>query len=358
MPAITPTSHPVWRFIQTVWRITTMICYPCGLLFVALIHWPPTLYNAKKLVVSTTIVWACVDACFYLWFIQSAGPQAWSSGVRTAVQALWVLAVDITFLVIICGAAVLVTLFRRRDSTNRVFGWTTKDYPQDTKVKPAWKGKKIVILGNGPSLAKGEPLGKYIDEMDEVVRFNNFQTAVSGLGEWTGSKTTVHFSDTMLFPTYPEYSVPNAAIVLSLFMDRLIVSGSYVVFRSCIDLELSKCLKLFTNPGLGWVPHEDIENLKHILGLTKGKHPTSGCLAIDWFVRNRPDPNVPIYIHGFDFFEGDAIHYYDKSEPLYERINDLMGVTVMHQPGKEKGFVHKLIEEGKVKWLRDYAEGR
>jgi len=28
-------------------------------------------------------------------------------------------------------------------------------------------------------LVKGEPLGKYIDEMDEVVRFNNFQTKAS-----------------------------------------------------------------------------------------------------------------------------------------------------------------------------------
>jgi len=253
--------------------------------------------------------------------------------------------VDYTFLWITFGACILVFLFSR-SSQNRLFG----------EKKPEFKGKKICILGNGPSLVKGEPLGKYIDDMDEVIRFNNFQTEKSGMTEWTGTKTTVHFSDTMLYPTYPEYNVPNACVVLSLFMDRVIIAGSYVVFRSGIDLEFLKTYEFFKNPFLGWVPHEDIENLKALLSLTKGKHPTSGCLAIDWFSRHKPSEDSPVYIHGFDFFEGDAIHYYDKSEPLYERLNDLLGVNVMHQPWKEKAFVQKLISEGKVRWLRDYAE--
>ena len=35
----------------------------------------------------------------------------------------------------------------------------------------------------------------------------------------------------MLFPSYPEYVVPGACVCLSLFMDRLVVSGSYFLFR-------------------------------------------------------------------------------------------------------------------------------
>merc|ERR1712188_268634 len=100
-----------------------------------------------------------------------------------------------------------------RKSTNRLFA-----------EEPTFNGKRIVVLGNGPSLVKGDPLGKSIDTMDEVVRFNNFQTKTSGLEEWTGTKTTVHFSDSMLYPSYPEYNVPGACLCLSLFMDRLIVS--------------------------------------------------------------------------------------------------------------------------------------
>jgi len=106
-----------------------------------------------------------------------------------------------------------------------------------------------------------------------------------------------------------------------------------------------------SDPALGWIPHEDILNMKRELGVSKWKHPTSGVLAIDWFVRHRPDPSTPVYIAGFDFFQGPTIHYYDKTEPMYERINDLIGVNVMHQPEKEKAFVEKLVKEGKVQWL-------
>merc|ERR1719183_2351168 len=136
-------------------------------------------------------------------------------------------------------------------------------------------------------------------------------------------------------------------------MDRLMVAGSYLIFRIGIDLAWGECYRMMGDPQLGWVSSEDINNLKQELGISHWKHPTSGVLAIDWFVRHRPDPSVPVYIHGFDFFEGPEIHYYNKTEPLYERINDLVGVTTMHQPEKEKAFVARLVSEGKVKWLKD-----
>merc|ERR1719162_2870557 len=254
---------------------------------------------------------------------------------------LWFYAVDWPMLSCVIAATVLEAMFSRQ-CTNRLFG-----------SEPIFKGKNIVVLGNGPSLVKGEPLGKLIDGMDEVLRFNNFQTKTSGLETWTGAKTTVHFSDSMLYPSYPEYQVPGATMALSLFMDRLLVSGSYFIFRFAVDLAPREALELLMNPSLGWVPHADINNLKETLGISHWKHPTSGCLAIDWFVRHRPDPSVPVFIHGFDFFEGPEIHYYNKTEPLYERINDLIGVTTMHQPEKEKAFVARLVAEGKVKWLKD-----
>lgn len=166
----------------------------------------------------------------------------------------------------------------------------------------------------------------------------------------------MHFSDSMLYPSFPEYHVPGATIGLSLFMDRLMVAGSYLIFRTGIDLAFKEALNMMLDPTLGFVPHEDITSLKQILGISHWKHPTSGCLAIDWYVRHRPDPSVPVYIHGFDFFEGPEIHYYNKTEPLYERINDLIGVTTMHQPEKEKAFVARLVAEGKVKWLKDLPQ--
>merc|ERR1719188_806706 len=138
-----------------------------------------------------------------------------------------------------------------RKNTNRLFG-----------ESPTFKGKRIVVLGNGPSLVKGDPLGEVIDSMDEVVRFNNFQTKTSGLEAWTGTKTTVHFSDSMLYPSFPEYNVPGACVVLSLFMDRLIVSVSYILFRMGVDLAVREALTMTLDPALGWIPEEDIHNLK------------------------------------------------------------------------------------------------
>jgi hypothetical protein len=254
---------------------------------------------------------------------------------------LWLYVVDLPLLVCVIAAHSLDYMLGR-NSTNRLFGESS-----------ALNGKRITVLGNGPSLVKGNPLGKVIDSMDEVVRFNNFQTKTSGLEAWTGTKTTVHFSDSMLYPSFPEYNVPGATVALSLFMDRLMVAGSYIIFRTGVDLAIKETFQMLFDPSLGWIPHADICHLKEELGISHWKHPTSGCLAIDWFVRHRPDPSVPVYIHGFDFFEGPEIHYYNKTEPLYERINDMVGVKTMHQPEKEKAFVARLVAEGKVKWLKD-----
>ena len=74
-------------------------------------------------------------------------------------------------------------------------------------------------------------------------------------------------------------------------------------------------------------------------------------LAIDHML-NKPGVKVPVYIHGFDFFQGPKMHYFDDHEPIYERINDRIGVN-MHAPYKEKIYVDKLIAEGKVQFLKD-----
>jgi hypothetical protein len=98
-------------------------------------------------------------------------------------------------------------------------------------------GKRVVIIGNGPSALEGKEYGDEIDGFDEVVRFNNFQNKKAGLDRWVGSKCTVHFSDGVLYPTFKEYTAPGATVVLSLFADRFIVAGSYFVLRGGADLE-------------------------------------------------------------------------------------------------------------------------
>lgn len=141
-----------------------------------------------------------------------------------------------------------------------------------------------------------------------------------------------------------------------MFMDRFMIAGGHFVFRMTVDFAWKEAFDMMFDPALGWLSVEDIHNMKKTLGIQNWKHPTSGVMAIDWMVRHRPDPSVPVYIHGFDFFQGPTVHYYSKTEPIYERINDLIGVNMMHEPEREKAFVEKLVKEGKVKWVKDYVE--
>jgi len=210
-------------------------------------------------------------------------------------------------------------------------------------------GPRVLVVGNGPSAMEGKQLGDVIDKFDEVIRFNNFQNKVSGMEKWVGTKTTVHFSDGVLYPTYTNYHVKGADVVLSLFIDRFMVSGSYLILRSGADLEIGLTKQFFNDPSTVWIPKDNINRLKKALGLTSVKHPTSGMLAIDFYLQQK-DVKLPVYIHGFDFFQGPKIHYYHDQEPFYERVNNRIGVN-MHSPHKEKLYVEQLIKEGKVKFL-------
>lgn len=214
-------------------------------------------------------------------------------------------------------------------------------------------GPRVCIVGNGPSALQGEQNGHIIDGFDEVVRFNNFQTKVGNLQAWVGSKCTVHYSDGVLYPTYMKYAAPGATVILSLFADRMMVAGTYFIQRGAQDLETSLTINFLKDPAITWMSKERIESLKKKLGLKHIKHPTSGMLAIDYFVE-MPGVQLPVVITGFDFFQGPTIHYYHQHEPLYERLNNNIGVN-QHSPLLEKVYVEKLVAEGKVVFLKDVA---
>merc|ERR1712060_19497 len=143
---------------------------------------------------------------------------------------------------------------------------------------------------------------------------------------------------------------------LSLFMDRFMVAGSYLILRAGAELQYRLVPRFLKDPEVTWISKEEIETVKKLLGLKGFKHPTSGMLAIHHFV-NHPGVQLPVVIQGFDFFQGPKIHYYHKSEPLYERINNRIGVN-MHSPHKEKAYVEKLVAEGKVLFLKDMPKSR
>eukprot|EP01051_Picozoa_sp_SAG22_P003403 SAG22_NODE_164_length_16817_cov_61.573573_22_plen_551_part_00 len=214
--------------------------------------------------------------------------------------------------------------------------------------KDYFVGKKVVIIGNGPSAMTGTPAGNFIDSCDEVVRFNNFN-AGGKYAEFVGSKTTIHFSDGMLFPTYPEYKQSeDCTTILSLIKDRVSLGATYWLMHGAIDVCPFSSFKFLMSPSTWWTPEEQIAELRDELGIDRhAKAPTSGMLAINMFQRM---PGCEVYIHGFDFFMGKKLHYYDDDEPLYERMNDKMGVN-FHGPNQERPVVAKLVQSGRVKFI-------
>ena len=173
-------------------------------------------------------------------------------------------------------------------------------------------GKRICILGNGPSLTKGGQLGELIDSFDEIVRFNN--CLIKGYEDKVGSRCTVHMGDAQLQISWPEYKIEGATWVLSTILATTNTALSMLLFRVVYDLELQATWEVVMNKEVGWMSTDDITALRKELGFSSRTMPTSGCLAVHWFVQNRPDPTVPVYIHGFDFFQGSEFHYY-ANEP-------------------------------------------
>jgi hypothetical protein len=319
-------------------RALSFPCYPALFPYAVFSHCDATVANAKWWRGAYAAIGLAAGAASHtLAWRKWSAPAPWSTSSVLSHAAVF-FTLDHTYLWLTFIAHQLVDILSVDRQSNRL---------NANKLH----GPRVLVVGNGPSALEGEPLGDTIDKFDEVVRFNNFQTKTAGMEKFVGTKTTVHYSDGVLYPTYKEYHVKGADVVLSLLTDRFMVAGTYFIMRGAADLQTSLTMKFLKDPSIGWTSKADIERLKKLLGLTGVKHPTSGMLAIDHFL-NKPGVQLPVYIHGFDFFMGPKIHYFDEHEPLYERINDRIGVN-MHSPQKEKVYVEKLIEEGKVRFLKD-----
>jgi len=73
--------------------------------------------------------------------------------------------------------------------------------------------------------------------------------------------------------------------------------------------------------------------------------PSSGMVAIDAFLSK----NDKVTLHGFNFFQGKKIHYFEES-PL-QLITSWLERFVTHNPPAEKMWVQSLLESGQVTFL-------
>lgn len=335
---------PSGGFLSFCGRITSCWSYPAMLPYAVFFHGPANGANVENArfwrnTFSVMLLAGGIAGHGWVWRKWGLNPTSkhplWSQAL---LHSLIVLMWDIPYLGLSSVSHELIEIFSVNRKENRLNAGNLH-------------GPRVLVVGNGPSACQGDQFGDEIDKFDEVVRFNNFQTKVAGLEKWVGTKCTVHFSDGVLYPTYSEYHVPGATVILSLFVDRYFVAGSYCIMRAGADLAWHVTYPFLKDPSTTWIDKERIDQLKKALGLKGAKHPTSGMLAIDYFI-NKPGVQLPVIIHGFDFFMGPTMHYYHDQEPLWERMNNYIGVN-MHSPHLEKIYVEKLIAEGKVKFLKD-----
>jgi len=75
--------------------------------------------------------------------------------------------------------------------------------------------------------------------------------------------------------------------------------------------------------------------------------PTSGMVAIDAFLSQ----NASVWLHGFNFFKGNRIHYHDESPT--QLVTSWLERFMMHDPSKEEVWVNELKEKDRAGFLAD-----
>eukprot|EP00933_Yihiella_yeosuensis_P028536 TRINITY_DN22373_c0_g1_i1.p1 TRINITY_DN22373_c0_g1~~TRINITY_DN22373_c0_g1_i1.p1 ORF type:complete len:447 (+),score=93.79 TRINITY_DN22373_c0_g1_i1:108-1448(+) len=197
---------------------------------------------------------------------------------------------------------------------------------------------KVLIVGNAPTVVDGEPLGCLIDGFQHVVRFNTYSVAKT---EYTGSKVNFHFCNGRNFPASKDIRA-----VLPLFNASL----THAVYLFMPHMEEARQIyaNLTCNKVDTWFVDEDIIlELRRQIGVMPWQIPTSGAVAIGSFLSQRKE----VMLHGFNFFQGKKIHYFEESPT--QLITSWLERFVTHDPASEKVWVEKLKKEGRAKMLAE-----
>jgi len=193
-----------------------------------------------------------------------------------------------------------------------------------------------VIVGNGPSVVREPAVGSLIDKYTEVVRFNSFSTVKP---EFTGMKTSYHFCNGRRRP-----NLDNVMTAAPLFYSS--ITHACYLFMPRMEEALSVCHSLMQNDAW-FIPEENILELIKEIGLPFWQIPSSGMIAIHAFLQKYDQ----VSLHGFDFFAGQNIHYFEES--LLQLLTSWLERFVTHNPKMEKEWVKKLVRERKTVFLAE-----
>jgi len=201
---------------------------------------------------------------------------------------------------------------------------------------PQSEEDKVLIVGNAPTVTDGEPLGPIIDNFHQVVRFNGYHVDDP---KKTGSRVTHHFCNGRKLP-----SSSTVQAVTPIFYASL-THAAYLFFPHMEDAR-SIYANLVNSKTQAWfVDEELILNLIKKIQPNFWQIPSSGMVAIEAFLSKHDK----VTLHGFNFFAGKKIHYFEES-PL-QLITSWLERFVTHNPPAEKKWVHSLLKSGRVTFL-------
>lgn len=195
--------------------------------------------------------------------------------------------------------------------------------------------KKIIIIGNGPSVLKNK-IGNKIDKFDKVVRFNTFKND-SQFSDFVGTKTDFWFINAKNIRTRnPEIiNMMNNIDCEKIYVEQNPYDPKKKLLNYFPELKENNKVE-FCDIDL----FNEIQN-EHFNPKGMNPHPSLGLQGINLLANKYPE--YEIYIIGFDSFNTNKIHYMDK-----------MAVTdtnVKHNLKKEIKFLEHLVKKYNIKKL-------
>jgi hypothetical protein len=178
----------------------------------------------------------------------------------------------------------------------------------------------ILVIGNGPS-ALDRKMGAVIDTFEGIiVRCNRY--VIEGYEAYIGKRTNI-----WIVGKYCKRNVRKKHDLVLVYLANY--SKEWL-------LRLKK--NNIQNNEVFVIPLQHIMAVSALLPNESGKWPTTGMMAIGVSMLM----GYRVYIYGFDFFTR-GFEYFDK--------NSDFGIEC-HNPGREKIFIDRLVNEGKVNILQ------
>ena len=180
---------------------------------------------------------------------------------------------------------------------------------------------KVLLIGNAPTVLN-KKRGQEIDAFDgKIIRFNHYRT--DSYLSFVGSRTDILVLGQL-----------NVEEHLDKKFDYILIYQTHLDGGD----GMRKVKGLSPHNTVLFFPLSEKDRLKRLLDLEKTVEPTTGIVAIHWFIEIQQASEI--YIHGFDFSEEE----YFTSEKELE-------IEKFHDTKKEKSFVESLVRQGKIKWF-------